>query len=212
MHRVPALSRLGSVPQPRPYAWVRLTVHTPPHLWANSRGRSRFEPAALPTQPLSSSTCVLQGNASQAAALLEAGVANLVAAGVHSCHQFCADVYILLGSAWRMLARSADSSTGQRKVAWGRVAMHSLLLGHLFQQAVQAGEHCTLANSLLLQDFKGLSATDATGKCCCWSTLTNSSWKQVGTDESMLFYRPTLQLHCSWGTSNSWLCKQLCKA
>eukprot|EP00891_Asterochloris_glomerata_P009165 jgi/Astpho2/9165/fgenesh1_pg.00135_%23_20_t len=57
-----------------------------------------------------------QGNASQAAALLEAGVANLVAAGVHSCHQFCADVYILLGSAWRMLARSADSSTGQRKV------------------------------------------------------------------------------------------------
>ncbi len=70
----------------------------------------------------------------------------------------------------------------------------------------------TVADSLLHQDFKGLFATNATGKCCCWSTLTNSSWNQVGTDERVLFYRPTLQLHCSWGTFNSWLCKQLCNA
>ena len=86
---------------------------------------------------------MLQGNASQTASLLEAGLASLVAAGVHSCHQLCVDLYVLLGSAWRMLARAAGSCA-RKQVAWGRVAMHSLLLGEVFQQAVQAGGQCRL--------------------------------------------------------------------
>ena len=117
---------------------------------------------------------MLQGNASQAASLLEAGLASLVATGVHSCHQLCADMYILLGSAWRMLARAAQSCA-QKQVAWGRVAMHSLLLGEAFQQAVQAGGQCRLLQSHSLVKVTKSSQCPTWGRVCCQSTFINSS-------------------------------------